>query len=302
MDPTIRWLEDDLQAAHANIVQYLWHAYRFGEGELAAEIEEIAREEMRHLWWLAEAIVRRGGDPSLARGPLVRQDTAAEFLRWAVGREEADLERCRQHRDQTTDPAVRLVLDRIIADEVHHRQAFQELLTAVENGTLTLAPRPATVPDGLAETVALLNQAIRFEYTAVLQYLYQSFFVTTDCDLYRELFNTQAQESMKHLGWLAETVAALGGEPLLEFDPIDRGRDPARFLAINLRLEEEAVRLYREWLPRLADPRARAVMERIYAQEQHHVREFQLLHQPTPTGLTVGSLFGRPQWGNEEHR
>ena len=42
-------LNEDLQGEHAAIIQYLNHAYGMGEGEMACEIEAIAREEMRHL-------------------------------------------------------------------------------------------------------------------------------------------------------------------------------------------------------------------------------------------------------------
>ncbi len=50
----IRLLNYDLENEHGAIIQYLTHAYAMGEGELACEIEAIAREEMRHFDWLAE--------------------------------------------------------------------------------------------------------------------------------------------------------------------------------------------------------------------------------------------------------
>ena len=53
-DKTIALLNQDLEGEHGAIVQYLSHAYAMGEGEMACEIEAIAREEMRHLDWLAD--------------------------------------------------------------------------------------------------------------------------------------------------------------------------------------------------------------------------------------------------------
>jgi len=41
-------LNQDLEGEHAAIIQYSTHAYDMGEGEMAREIEAIAREEMRH--------------------------------------------------------------------------------------------------------------------------------------------------------------------------------------------------------------------------------------------------------------
>jgi len=69
-DKIIALLNEDLEGEHAAIIQYLTHAYAMGEGEMACEIETIAREEMRHLDWLAETIVELGGVPSLERGEM----------------------------------------------------------------------------------------------------------------------------------------------------------------------------------------------------------------------------------------
>ena len=66
-DRNIALLNHDLEAEHGAIIQYLTHAYAMGEGEMACEIEAIAREEMRHLDWLTETIVKLGGIPSLER-------------------------------------------------------------------------------------------------------------------------------------------------------------------------------------------------------------------------------------------
>ena len=48
-DKIIALLNQDLEGEHGAIIQYLTHAYAIGEGEMACEIEAIAREEMRHL-------------------------------------------------------------------------------------------------------------------------------------------------------------------------------------------------------------------------------------------------------------
>ena len=50
----IALLNKDLQDEHGAIIQYLTHAYGMGEGEMTCEIEAMARDEMRHLDWLAE--------------------------------------------------------------------------------------------------------------------------------------------------------------------------------------------------------------------------------------------------------
>ncbi len=70
-DKVIALLNEDLEGEHGAIVQYLTHAYAMGEGEMSCELEAIAREEMRHLDWLAETIVELGGFPSLKRGKMM---------------------------------------------------------------------------------------------------------------------------------------------------------------------------------------------------------------------------------------
>jgi len=65
-DGIIALLNQDLEGEHGAIIQYLTHAYAMGEGETACEIEAIAREEMRHLDWLAEAIVELVVFPALS--------------------------------------------------------------------------------------------------------------------------------------------------------------------------------------------------------------------------------------------
>jgi bacterioferritin len=60
-DKIIALLNQDLGGEHTAIIQYLTHAYAMGESEMACEIEAIAREEMRHLDWLAEKLVDKKG-------------------------------------------------------------------------------------------------------------------------------------------------------------------------------------------------------------------------------------------------
>ncbi len=43
-DKSITLLNKDLQDEHGAIIQYLNHAYAMGEGEMACEIEAIARD------------------------------------------------------------------------------------------------------------------------------------------------------------------------------------------------------------------------------------------------------------------
>ena len=48
-DKIIALLNQDIESEHGAIVQYLSHAYAMGEGEMACEIEALAREEMARI-------------------------------------------------------------------------------------------------------------------------------------------------------------------------------------------------------------------------------------------------------------
>ena len=81
-DKIVAMLNKDLEGEHAAIIQYLVHAYAMGEGEMACEIEAIAREEMRHFDWLAETIVGLGGVPTIKRGNMrTGGDIVADWMK-----------------------------------------------------------------------------------------------------------------------------------------------------------------------------------------------------------------------------
>ena len=101
----IELLRKDMAGEQQAIIQYLFHAYALGEGEVAAEIEAIAREEMYHLDWLADAIVELGGDPNMQRDP-VDFDKAAppkQMLKNA-GLEQVAIDQYRAHIELIQDP------------------------------------------------------------------------------------------------------------------------------------------------------------------------------------------------------
>ena len=121
----IEILNTDLQDEHGAIIQYLTHAYAMGEGEMACEIEAIAREEMRHLDWLAETIVELGGQPSLKRGTMNMAGKAVpEWMANDVGLEEGAITNYKKHIEMIDDPKVKRLLKRILSDEQAHHGDF----------------------------------------------------------------------------------------------------------------------------------------------------------------------------------
>jgi len=106
-DKIIALLNQDLEGEHGAIIQYLTHAYAMGEGEMACEIEAIAREEMRHLDWLAETIVELDGVPSLERGKMrMGGKSVADWMRNDVLLEEDGMNLYKEHIQSVDDAKI----------------------------------------------------------------------------------------------------------------------------------------------------------------------------------------------------
>ena len=173
----IESLAADMRDEHAAIVQYLQHAYGLGETGEASEIEAIARDEMRHFDWLAEAIVELGGDPDMERGTV---DLAgAGPLDWMANdvlAEERAIAQYEEHIKAIDDPSVRRLLKRILSDERAHRDQFSGLadeLTA--EGVETTGPLEERSAEGFEPgDIDILQAGVRHEYSVILQYLYHN--------------------------------------------------------------------------------------------------------------------------------
>src|SRR4030043_1880366 len=104
----IALLNNDLEGEHGAIIQYLTHAYAMGEGELACEIEALAREEMRHLDWLADAIVGLGGKPSMKRGKMrMGGKSVPDWMQNDVLLEEDAITMYRKHIEAVSDRKIK---------------------------------------------------------------------------------------------------------------------------------------------------------------------------------------------------
>ena len=113
-DKVIALLNQDLEGEHGAIIQYLTHAYAMGEGEMACEIEAIAREEMRHLDWLAETIVELGGIPSLKRGKMLMDGkSVVDWMKNDVLLEEDAVTTYGEHIKAIDDPKIKRLKEAI---------------------------------------------------------------------------------------------------------------------------------------------------------------------------------------------
>lgn len=307
----IAMLHKDMEDEHAAIIQYLQHAYAFGEGELAAELEAIAREEMQHFRWLAEIVVALGGKPSMVRGKVVFDGPKiVGMLQADVEAEQRAIDQYLTHMALIDDPEIVEVLRRIVADERAHMGKFQGY-AGEQDPSAEVRMEPA-ISEADRPKAEYLQKDLKHEYTVVLQYLAHAF-MTPHCEVKHEM-EWQAIEEMRHMGWLAEEMESLGTRAEMVHDSLALPDVTSEMLQADIAIEKEVASEYRRQALMLGQSELADLLERIAGEEDHHVIIFSKLlgeveeaekpAQPeakpsAPARLkpdfTVGSLLGKPQ-------
>ncbi len=264
----IELLNTDLQDEHGAIIQYLSHAYGIGEGEMACEIEAAAREEMRHLDWLAETIVELGGIPSLKRGTMrMSGESVPDWMGNNVLLEEGAIGQYKEHIGVIDDPKIKRLLKRILADEEAHHAQFKHFVEkSKKEGMKDIR---GDRKDSVAKT---LNWGIEHEYTVVLQYLFHSY-MTKNHEAKKQL-EDQAINEMQHLGWLAEEVIDGGGSPRIEHTKPDQSTRTADMLKADIKIEKEVAAAYDKAAKEVDDAGLRELLIRIRDNEIYHIDVF----------------------------
>ncbi|MES0278307.1 MAG: ferritin-like domain-containing protein [Dehalococcoidales bacterium] len=265
---TIALLNKDLEDEHGAIGQYLSHAYAMGEGEMACEIEAIAREEMRHLDWLAEKIVELGGQPSLERGHMIMGgQPVKQWMENDVRLEKGAIEQYRQHIGLIEDKGIKRLLERILSDEESHRMDFGKfILEAQEEGVKDLRGSHSD------DTIKALNWGIEHEYTVILQYLFQSY-MTTNREAKKQ-FEDQAVNEMQHLGWLAEKIVGRKGSPVMKHKEVDTSTDLVHGLKADVKIERQVAEAYDKYAVAADDPGVKKLLLRLRDHELYHAELF----------------------------
>lgn len=270
-------LNQDIKGEHAGIIQYLTHAYAMGEGEMSCEIEALAREEMRHLDWLAETIVELGGTPGLERGNMrMGGQVVSEWMANDVLLEEDAIRLYKEHIKAIDDPKIKRLLKRILSDEESHRGDFQHFVDKAKKEGAT-----DHRGDKKDEVTEVLNWGIEHEYTVILQYMLQSY-LAPNAEVKKEL-EDQAINEMQHLGWLAEEMVDGGSNPRIEHSQVDRSRKMADMLRSDIKIEKEVAEGYDKAAKKMKDPGLKKLLLRIRDHEIYHTEVFNdLLKEEEP--------------------
>jgi bacterioferritin len=264
----VELLNQDLEGEHAGIIQYLTHAYAMGEGEMACEIEAIAREEMRHLDWLAETIVELGGVPSLKRGEMrMAGELVPEWMRNDVLLEEDAINLYKEHIKAIDNPKIKRLLKRILSDEESHHGDFKHFVDkAKKEGAKDIRGSRQD------EVTQVLNWGIEHEYTVILQYLLHSYLTPSE-EVKKEM-EDQAINEMQHLGWLAEEMVDGGSSPRIEHTEVDRSTKTTDMLRADIKVEKEVAETYDRAAKKIKDPDLKKLLLRLRDHEVYHAEVF----------------------------
>jgi len=267
-DKIIGLLNQDLEGEHAAIIQYLVHAYAMGEGEMACEIEAIAREEMRHFDWLAETIVSLGGTPSLERGDMrTGGDSVPDWMKNDVLQEKDGIALYEEHVKAIDNPKIKRLLKRILSDEKSHRGDFEHFVNkAQKEGAKDLR---GSRQDKVAQ---VLDWGIEHEYTVILQYLLHSY-MTPNKDVKKEM-EDQAINEMQHLGWLSEEMVDKKGSPRIEHIKVNQSTKTADMLRADIEIEKKVAAEYDRAAKEIEEPDLKELLTRIRDHEVYHADVF----------------------------
>ena len=267
-DKIIALLNKDLQDEHGAIIQYLNHAYAMGEGEMACEIEALARDEMRHLDWLAETVAELGGTPSLERGTMLMSgESVADWMGNNVLLEKGAINQYQEHIKLIDDPKIKRLLERILSDEESHHGSFEHFAEkAQRKGMKDIRGSRQD------KTTRTLNWGVEHEYTVILQYLLHSY-MTPNKEAQEQLAD-QAINEMQHLGWLAEEIVGSGGNPKIEHTEVDQSTKTPDMLRADIKIEKKVADAYDQAAKETEDPDLKKLLHRIRDNEIYHIGVF----------------------------
>lgn len=269
-------LNQDLQGEHGAIIQYLYHAWTLDLPGISSSLESVAREEMYHFQWLSNRIVELGGDPSTARYPVyLEAPSFKELLQLNVKAEDEAVAQYEEHIAQIDDQRTISLLRRIISDEARHRTTFIELAERVakleqELDTAERSPEAEAKREKLQD---MLNSGVKHEYSVILQYLHQAY--TAKDRHFGHAMEQSAIVEMKHMGWLAEHVAEMGGKPAVERNKIILADHDIDMVKADIADEVKATELYEKQIAQIDDEELKDLLGTIKYHEEYHLEELE---------------------------
>lgn len=129
----IELLNNDLTGEIEAILVYMRDSFVTANCKPSREMEEIAKDEMRHAEKLAEIIVDLGGIPSMEHRELnFGGNDVRGYLKRLIALEKEAIAMYNEHIAAIPDKKIKKALTHILHEEEEHLEEFKELLKAVE--------------------------------------------------------------------------------------------------------------------------------------------------------------------------
>lgn len=124
--------EDFVRELEASMI-YVYNSFIIEDCDPSRVTEAISVDEMRHMWWLADLITKRGGKPTMEHKELDfgRSDLKSQLKR-QIQLETEGIERYTHQIEIIDDEEVVGVLKHILDEEKRHRKEFKMRLEELD--------------------------------------------------------------------------------------------------------------------------------------------------------------------------
>jgi bacterioferritin len=125
----IAMLNEDFVAELETTMTYVFNSFVMEECDPSRVTEAISVDEMRHMWWLADLITKRGGKPIMEHRELnFGGENLEKMLQRQIDMESEGIDRYTHQIKTIDDEEVVGVLKHIRDEERRHRKEFRERL------------------------------------------------------------------------------------------------------------------------------------------------------------------------------
>ena len=288
---TIKSLLYNISLEHSAIIQYFVHSLLIDEPEIRSELEEIAREEMRHLKYFAHKVRELGGTVTIERNEEELKIDGPEWekmIQINISAEDRAIEVYSAQLDSVKDDSIKRLLERVIKDETAHREKFGDLLEEVKRkySVSKVARSPAS------DEEEIFSGLFTEEYRNILEYLH-AYFNDRSCP-HSHRYLDIAIESMVHMGKIGEHLSEKGVLPDLskpEVEEVD--------IASKVIKEEGSLSKYDDALEKVEDREARKLIGWIRNHEIYHVSLLKDILSSS-LRLTVGRISKKEGKGSSQ--
>ena len=122
-------LNEDITSEIDAILTYMRNAFVSDHILTTHEMEEIGKDEMRHVEWLSELVTEFGGIPSMVHHELhFGGRTPEDFVKRAIDLEKGAIRQYKDHIGKIDHEGVVEVLRVILWEEEKHLEEFEEIL------------------------------------------------------------------------------------------------------------------------------------------------------------------------------